>query len=314
MKKIRTLLIGGSGYLGSNLVPELIAMGRHVTILGRSVYPKYNLPLEVKYVTGSYTQRDFLRRLLDQQEEVIHLAYSTIPNTSFEDPLADLLENLPSSIQLFTEVSLRGIKLILVSSGGTVYGNAQTFPIKENHLTNPISPYGVTKLTIEKYANLYSVTHNLKYLCLRPSNVYGYNQPAFKGQGFIATAIASIITNKPIKIFGKNGSIRDYIHISDLVSGIVGALLKGHYSETYNIGSGVGASNLDIINKILEIIGKDAYKVSVENLPERLFDVKSNILDCSKLNNHTGWSPNINLDQGLRSTIQFLQSLPEYHY
>lgn len=265
----------------------------------------------VTYVKGDYSQAYLLKKLLDQHQEVIHLAYSTVPNTSFENPISDLLQNLPPSIQLFSEAALRGIKLILVSSGGAVYGDIGRDPIKENYPVNPISPYGVTKLTIEKYAYLYSITHNLNYICIRPSNVYGRNQQAFTGQGFIATAIASILTNKPIKIYGKNGSIRDYIHVSDLVSGILSVIHQGRLSETYNIGSGIGYSNIDIIEKISLLIKETRFKAMIDFSQERLFDVKVNVLDSSKLNAHTGWVPKLDIYEGLSDTIKYLQTLVE---
>ena len=246
---IGTLVIGGAGYIGAHLVPQLIGTGRRVTILGRGAVPAHGLPAGAAYVIGDFAQRELVRDLLESHQEVIHLAYATVPNTSFENPLADLLQNLPSSVQLFSEVANRGAKLVLVSSGGTVYGEASELPIRETHPKRPISPYGVTKLTVESYAHLYAVTHGLKFVCVRPANAYGVGQRPFIGQGFIATAIASAIKGIPIEIFGKTGTVRDYIYVSDLASGIVSALDHGHLSETYNIGSGVGLSNLEIVVK-----------------------------------------------------------------
>ncbi len=244
---VNTLVIGGAGYIGAHLVPQLIATGRCVTVLGRSATPRNGLPIDVDYVAGDFAQHELIRRLLDGHQEVIHLAYSTVPNTSFENPLADLLQNLPPTVQLFSEAADRGVKLVLVSSGGTVYGEAIKLPIREDHPTKPISPYGVTKLTLENYAYLYAVTHGLKFVCVRPANAYGVGQRPFVGQGFIATAMASAMRGMPIKIFGQRGTIRDYLYVSDLATGIVSALEYGHLSETYNLGSGIGLSNLDVI-------------------------------------------------------------------
>ena len=206
-----TLVIGGAGYIGSYLTAQLLATGRKVTVLGRSLKPLNELPNGVNYVAGDFGQHDLITSLLDRHQEVIHLAYATVPNTSFENPLADLLQNLPPTVQLFSEIAARNIKLVLVSSGGTVYGEAQRLPIKETHPTKPISPYGVTKLTLENYAYLYAATHGLKFVCVRPANAYGIGQRPFVGQGFISTAMASVMRGQPIKIFGQNGSVRDYI-------------------------------------------------------------------------------------------------------
>lgn len=304
-----TLVIGGAGYIGKSLVQQLVAAGRRVTVLGRSSAPQHGLPEEVAYVAGDFAQHDLMCRLLDAHDEVIHLAYATVPNTSFENPLADLLQNLPPTVQLFAEAADRGVKLVLVSSGGTVYGEAIELPIRETHPTRPISPYGVTKLTLENYAYLYAVTRGLKFVCVRPSNAYGPGQRPFVGQGFIATAMASVMRGMPIKIFGQHGAIRDYLYVSDLASGIVSALMKGHLSETYNLGSGVGLSNLDVIDLLKPLMREVGYEVRVENVPERAFDVRANVLDSTKLQQDTGWHTRVDFHQGLVATRDWLEGV-----
>ena len=303
----QTLVIGGAGYVGSHVVPLLVSGGRSVTVLGRGLQPKYPLPAEAKYITGDFGKIDLIRPLLDNHDEIIHLAYATVPNTSFENPLADLLENLPPTLQLFSEAARSGTKLMLVSSGGTVYGEAVELPISEAHRTRPISPYGVTKLTLENYAYLYAATHALEFVCVRPSNAYGIGQRPFVGQGFIATALASAIEGIPIVIFGQNGMVRDYLYITDLASGLVSALDCGHTSTTYNIGSGQGCSNKDIIDAIEPMIRASGRVIHVEHLPARSFDVQSNILDSNRLRNDTGWAPSVTLTQGLAATHEWME-------
>ena len=114
---------------------------------------------------------------------------------------------------------------------------------------------------------------------------------------------------EPIKVFGQRGTIRDYIYVSDLASGIVDALELGRQSETYNIGSGVGHSNMDIIEAFTPLMNDMGYEVKVENLPERLFDVKANVLDSTKLHIQTGWKPQIALDDGLKCTFEWMRTL-----
>jgi UDP-glucose 4-epimerase len=303
---LKVLVVGGGGYIGSHLVSQLVATGRRVTVLGRGAAPKYKLPKDVDYVAGDFAQHELISRLLDEHQEVIHLAYATVPNTSFENPLADLLQNLPPTVQLFYEAANRGVKLVLVSSGGTVYGEAVELPICETHPAKPISPYGVTKLTLENYAHLYAVTHGLKFVCIRPSNAYGVGQRPFVGQGFIATALASAMRDIPIQIFGQHGTVRDYLYISDLASGIVSALEHGRLSETYNLGSGIGLSNLDVIESITPLLREIGCEVRMENLPERSFDVKANVLDTSKLKSDTGWNEQMGFSEGIVATRDWL--------
>jgi len=303
-----TLLIGGAGYIGTYLIPELLAKGRHVTVLGRRTTPPHELPEGATYIAGDFGQRDLISSLLDSHQEVIHLAYATVPNTSFENPLADLLQNLPPTVQLFSEAADRGVKLVLVSSGGTVYGEADELPIRETHPTRPISPYDVTKLTLENYAYLYAATHGLKFVCVRPANAYGAGQKPFVGQGFIATAMASAMRGMPIRIFGQRGTTRDYLYVSDLASGIASVLEHGHLSETYNLGSGIGLSNLDVIEAFKPLMREIGCEVPVKNQPERAFDVKANVLDSTKLQEHTGWKPQVEFNDGLRRTREWLKN------
>ena len=308
--KSSTLVIGGAGFIGAHLVPLLQSSGRQVTVLGRKPKPMYQLPEGAVYVQGDFGQIDLLRSLLDRHREVIYLAYATVPNTSFDNPQADLLQNLPSAIQLFSEVAIRNGQLLLVSSGGAVYGEAMKLPLTENHPAKPISPYGVTKLTLENYAHLYSVIHGLRHVCVRPANAYGIGQQPFVGQGFISTAIASSLQGKSLHIFGQNGTIRDYIYVGDLAAGIVSALDQGKLGEIYNIGSGVGMSNLEVIAAITPLVREIGCNVSVGHLPERAFDVKANVLDSSKLQADTGWSVKVGFIDGLIATLDWLKSLP----
>ena len=304
-----TLVIGGAGYIGSHLVNQLVSNGRSVTVLGRSSTPKYALPDGVVYVSGDFADCRLMNLLLDNHRNVIHLAYATVPNTSFENPLSDLLQNLPPTVQLFSEAATRGIRLLLVSSGGTVYGEAVELPIRETHPTCPISPYGVTKRTLEAYAHLYAVTHGLKFVCVRPGNAYGVGQRPFVGQGFVATAMASAMHGMPVRIFGQHGTVRDYLYVQDLASGIVSALENGKLSETYNLGSGIGLNNLDVIEACRPLLREIGCQICVENLPERAFDVKVNVLDSSRLQADTGWEPLIDFEVGLAMTRDWLVKL-----
>lgn len=302
--KTKTLLIGGAGFIGQHLWKRLVDSGREVTVLGRRS-PEALEGLDfVEYVQGDYSDLNLLKRLLDNCHEVIQLAYATVPNTSFDDPLADLNQNLPSMVNLFIEASKRDIKLLIISSGGTVYGQVDQLPIVEGNELKPISPYGVTKRVIESYAYLFSQTHGLKYICVRPSNPYGEGQVPYIGQGFISTALASLIEGRAIKLFGKGETVRDYIYMDDLASGIVAALSRGDLFETYNIGTGVGHSNLEVI-KMMGMLLPDS-PMLIDYLPERPFDVKLNVLDSTKLSSHTGWKPQVNFDVGLFSTLNWL--------
>lgn len=303
------LLIGGAGFIGAHLTPILSKCNATVTVLGRNTTPSYDLPENVTYVSGDYGDQSLICSLLDNHQDVVHLAYATLPNTSLTSPVTDLLQNLMPSIQLFEEVAKRARKLIFVSSGGTVYGETPDIPVKEHYPTCPISPYGITKLTLESYARLYALVNNLKYICVRPSNAYGIGQRPFAGQGFISTAIASVMQGRPIRIFGEEGTVRDYLYVSDLAEGIVSALHSGRLSETYNLSSGVGFSNADVVRSMTPYLTEMGFQVNVENLPERNLDVKNNILSSEKLKDHTGWQAKISFNDGLDRTCRWMLQL-----
>lgn len=299
----KTLLIGGAGFIGEHMIPFLKEAGREVSVVGRSDLTKQYLKKSVNYFKGDFSSPDFINPLVETHDEIVLLAYASAPNTSFNNPIEDLNDNLAPSVRLFIQAAKFGKKLLLVSSGGTIYGEQKHEKIIESHGKRPISPYGLTKLTLENYAFLYGVTHNLDFVIVRPTNAYGIGQTPFTGQGFIATAVASAKLNKDIKIYGESGTVRDYIYVTDLAKGIVDVLTKADSKTAYNISSGLGYSNLDIVNKLNAILKKYGASLTVTHLPERPFDVKSNILDNNKVCKHTNWQPLIDIDQGLALVV-----------
>jgi len=300
-----TIVIGGAGFIGIEVSRLLREAGGEVVILGRGKEP-LALPAGCRYVQGDYANLGLLRTLLTPGCDVVNLAYSTVPKTSFGDPTFDLLSNLPSNVALLQEVKRAEVRrLVIVSSGGTVYGAASVLPIPEGHPTNPISPYGITKLTIDSYARMFHTTMDLPVLIARPANAYGEAQRTGVGQGFMAAAIDAIQWGREVEVFGPEGTIRDYIHVHDVATGIVAVLRQGMDGNIYNIGTGIGASNLDLLRLLQGLADADGYSVKVSHLPERPFDVAANVLDSRKLFDVTGWAPRISLAEGLAAMWRF---------
>lgn len=299
----RTCVIGGAGFIGSHVVELLLSQGRDVTVVGRSPRPVRLLPDGVLYHAGDYGDGCFLRGILQEMDEVIALAHTTVPKSSFDDPVSDILGNLPAAVKLFETALLCGTgKLVFVSSGGTIYGNTTELPIAEDFPTNPISPYGITKLAMEKYAFMFHVTHNMPVICVRPGNAYGPGQIPFSGQGLVATAIASILTGQEILSYGAERMIRDYLHVRDIASGIIAALELGRAGESYNIGSCIGRSTGEVIEAIASYGRNEGYHAVVREFPGRSFDVSANVLNSRKLMTETGWTPEISFDKGISET------------
>jgi UDP-glucose 4-epimerase len=251
-----------------------------------------------------------LRPMLATCDEVIDLAYATVPKTSYSDPMFDLQSNLPRVVALMEELQhhshLR--RFMVVSSGGTVYGHANRLPISEYSETEPVSPYGITKLTIERYALMYHRLHDLPLVVVRPANAYGHGQLPFMGQGFIATAMGNVLAGKNISVFGERGTVRDYVHAKDVASGMVAALEHGTNGAVYNIGSGVGRSNLDIIDLIRPLAQQANLPVIVNHEEERKFDVAANVLNFGRLLSCSGWLPKTSVEEGLQEMWQGLSN------
>lgn len=298
---MRTCIIGGGGFIGSYLTKALLDSGREVIALGRSTNRPSTLHNKADYLSCDYSNRVGLRNAITGCDEIVDLAYATIPKTSFENPVFDLQSNLLPSVTLLEEArdhdNLK--RLIIVSSGGTVYGTANRLPIIEEDNTAPISPYGITKLTIERYALMFQRLNGVPATIVRPANAYGIGQKPFTGQGFIATAMGQILMGKDVTIFGKDGTIRDYIHVQDIATGISNVLEHGLDGEIYNIGSGIGRSNRDVINTIIPLAEQEGYTVNVNSTSPRSFDVPANILSYGKLLNCSGWKPQISFEAGI---------------
>jgi len=306
-------VIGGNGFIGSVLVSYLLAMGKTVTVIDLHPPLKAIQHTAVNYLVGDYGNRGFIDIALNGVDEIVHLAHSGPPMTSFTDTLSGMKANVSKSVALFESASSHPVKKILfISSGGTVYGKMHKKIIKEDHPTNPISPYGITKLIIEKYAFMYYAMKKLPVICVRPSNAYGETQKHDAGQGFIAVAINKLLQNEQVDVYGRVGTIRDYIHVDDLASAISSVLDRGKIGSVYNIGTGVGKNNLQVLEEILIHARPYGLNFNIRTMPERHYDVPSNILDYSSVRRDTGWSPNISFSDGISQVWSWHAN--RYHY
>ena len=309
-KPLITCVIGGAGFIGRAVVTELLAQGRQVFVLGRTSEPTLPLPAGVRYLQNKLNDEGAtIREALLTAAAIIDLAYTTVPGTSFQDPVNDILVNLPEAVRLFELASSMPLrKFVWISSGGTVYGRTTSEQIVENHSTLPLSPYGITKLAIEKYAHMYFESKGLPIVCVRPSNAFGEGQRAYSGQGFIATAIASILDGRALTLFGEQGTIRDYLHVADMAAGIVAALLHGRPGEVYNVGSSQGLTNRQVLEALVPLATTTGHEVDIRVLPPRPFDVPANVLDCTKLRTEAGWQPRLTFEQALAQTWHWYAS------
>jgi len=209
-------------------------------------------------------------------------------------------------LNLFNLLIKLGTKrIVYLSSGGAVYGNARTNPIDEEHPLNPISSYGIIKATTEMYLSLYQRLHGLKPLILRPSNPYGPRQGHYMAQGVISTFLKKIQKNEGITVYGDGNSTKDYIYINDLIN-LIYELTIRDLVGVFNLGSGIGTSVNQIIDQIKNITNS---KPEINYIDKQSYDVDHFILDISKITNLLGTYQFTSLEEGISKTWYWLNSI-----
>ena len=306
-EKPRVLLIGGNGFIGSHLVDELLVGGYLVRVLDRQ--PElFRQPLEgVEYLTGSFADLFTLREAIDNCEILIHLAHSTVPALSLIHPEQEVLDSVSSFVNMINCFKKGQIKkIILFSSGGAVYGNPTSLPVEEESRLDPISPYGVAKLMMEKYLSMFSYLYGIQYLIVRPSNPYGPRQNYRGQQGVIPIFLNKILNDEEIRIWGDGSSTKDYLYVGDLAQAVVGLMEKGFDNSTYNISSAIGRSLNDLLIILSAGCGRSP-RIGYE--AERSYDVKHVVLSNAKIYQRTGWRPRMSLEDGISETVRWIQQM-----
>lgn len=310
LKAKRVLLIGGAGFIGQKLMSSCRSVGMKVLIVDSVIPAKISKINDIEVIQGDYRNPGFLHEIVDRVDYVVHLAHEAVQLDAACDMSVEIERNIMPAIQLMDIcISSNILKLLFVSSGGTVYGNPLTNePISENALTRPVSVYGTTKLMIENLGFLYFAQQNLPFIVARPGNAYGQGQLPFRGQGFIATAFASAKLGRPMRIFGDGTVVRDYVHVVDIADAIVALLEHGQVGEAYNIGTACGTSLHSLIDDfIAPIISKEGHSLNCNYESERKVDVGYNVLLNNKLSLDTGFTPGIKLYDGLQSTWDWIK-------
>ncbi len=304
---MRTLVLGGNGFIGSHLLDRLLLAGHAVRVFDRNE-ELYRKPLDgVEYCYADFGNRTLLAEALEGIDIVFHLISTTVPKTSNDDPAFDVTSNVVETIALLEKCVAHGVKkIVFLSSGGTVYGAPAALPVTEDSATNPECSYGITKLAVEKYLALFNHLYGLDYVIVRPSNPYGPRQNPLGIQGAISVFLGRVAAGKPIEIWGDGQIVRDYVYVDDLVEGIYRAATQTVASCILNLGSGQGHSLNAIIATMREVIGD---RVRVVYTPARVFDVPQIYLDISRAQQELAWRPATSLDAGIRQTWEFVRSV-----
>nr|WP_307057791.1 NAD-dependent epimerase/dehydratase family protein [Ancylobacter vacuolatus] len=300
---VKTLVIGGCGFIGSHVVDRLRARGHSVKVLDRQP-ERFRPPVEgVEYLVGDFSDQMVLIEALAGVEAVLHLAGTTVPGTADLNPALDVQGNLIGTLGLLDAMSRVGVsRLLFLSSGGTVYGRPDQVPIPETHPLRPINSYGIVKVAIEHYLDLYGRTRGLSPVTIRASNPYGPRQGHAGVQGVISTFLTRLRQNEPIEIWGDGSVVRDYVYVTELADLCARAVATDR-TGPYNAGSGQGTSLNEIIAILHAVTGRD---IAPLYRPGRALDVCESILDVSRAKADFGWESTIPLREGVRATYEWM--------
>ena len=301
---MKILVTGGSGFLGRNLIARLRRDGHEVTCLDRFEAP-FLRELGVTFRQGDVYERVAVEEAVEGVDAVFHLACTTIPKTSNDDPHFDVMSNIGGTLMLLdAAVRYRVARVVFISSGGTVYGKPLSVPIREDHPLHPECSYGITKGTIEKYLRLYHDLKGLSTCSLRLANPYGEFQRFKAVQGVIPVICYKMLVGEEMEIWGDGSVVRDFIYVGDAVEAMVKALDRREVCGEINIGGG-GGHSLNEIMDVAECVS--GLSLNRRYTPARAFDVPMNVLDVSRAAEKLDWRPRVPLDVGIAHTLDWIR-------
>lgn len=304
---MKILVTGGAGFIGSHVVDAYIDSGHEVVVVDNlSTGQLANVnPAATFYEMDIRSSK--LAEIFEKErpDYVNHHAAQMDVRRSTAEPLFDADVNILGSINLL-ECSVKyGVKrVIYISSGGAVYGEPQYLPCDEAHPVNPICQYGASKHTIEHYLYLYKHIYGLEYVVLRYGNVYGPRQNPRGEAGVVAIFTGQMLSNQPVLINGDGEQVRDFVYVTDCARANLLALQTDKINTIYNIGDGVGTS----VNAIFRSL-KAACDYSQDALygPAKAGETRQIYLNTEKAQTSLGWMPTIEIQDGLKNTIDYLR-------
>ncbi|MBN1445662.1 MAG: NAD-dependent epimerase/dehydratase family protein [Candidatus Omnitrophica bacterium] len=302
------LITGGCGFIGSHLADRLIEKGHAVSIIdnlstgniknlnGKASF--YNLDIRDKKIGQVFEK--------EKPQAVFHLAAQINVRKSEEDPFLDTDININGSVNViksFLDSEKRG-KFIFSSTGGVIYGDTDILPTPETVEPFPLCPYGISKLTVEKYLVYFSAFYGLRYAALRYGNVYGPRQNAYAEAGVIAIFSTNVLENKTPTVFGDGEQTRDFIYIEDVLNANT-EMLENDIQGVFNVGTGVETSVNRIFEHIKAASGTDIQKI---HAGPRKGEIKRSCISPKKITGATGWRPAVEIGTGIKKTFEWFKS------
>lgn len=305
---MKIAILAGAGFIGTNLALYLSKDEQNnITVVDeKEDYFHDDLSISnIDKCVMSFNENTDFNEVLKGKDIVYHLISTNNPTSSNNNIGREIIDNIAITINILEACVKQNIKkIIFLSSGGTVYGNPLEYPIKEDTVENPITTYGIQKLTIEKLLYLYNYVHKLNYSIIRLSNPYGpYQRPNGK-LGVITTFVYKALKGEKLVVYGDGSVVRDYIFISDAVEGIVRIASSCTEEKIFNLGSGIGTSVNNIISTIRKILNNN---IEVEYIEKRAVDVPVNYLDMSKYKKEIEQLDLVSLEDGIVKTIEYFR-------
>ena len=289
MKKV--LVIGGTGFIGLNIVKKLISHNVNVSIYDIKKCDQ----LGIDCFEGNIKDDVDFCDIISGFDSIIYLITTVSPKKSMENPELTYIEDIPLLIKTLDACIKNNVRqVIFASSGGTIYGDNNGHKSKEEDFNEPINHYGVGKLTCEKILEMYNKLYGMENISLRISNSYGLGQNPKSGVGVITAFTEQVKNGETINLFGDGSITRDFIDVSDVAEAFYLALnwnFDKNINPIFNIGSGKGITLKQVVNLVYDVLGKEK---NINYLPERPFDVKYSVLDINKAKEYLGYKPDNN--------------------
>ncbi len=300
------LVTGGAGFIGSHLVRHLLAKGEQVTALDNlSTGLAENLPPEAKLVEMDILDEELPKVVAAGAfDAIVHLAAQTMVDTSIKNPLLDTRENLLGTVQVLEAARAANVKRVIFASTAAAYGDVKEddLPVREAQPTEPMSFYGLSKLSVEKYLEMYRKIYGMEYVVLRFANVYGERQGDGGEGGVISIFAKAVAEGRDITIYGDGEQTRDFVYAGDIAEGIWAALRTEEVNAAYNLSTQTETSLRELVSLLAEIRGRE---IVPKYGAEREGDIYKSMLSNSRARRGLDWQPATTLAEGLRRTYEY---------
>jgi len=305
---MKILVTGGAGFIASHIVDKYIELGHDVVVVDNlSTGFKHNVNPKAKFYEIDIRSKELEQIFKDEKPEIVnhHAAQISVP-VSVKEPELDAEVNVIGFLNILQNcVKYKVKKVIFISSGGAVYGEAEEYPTTENYDPKPLSPYAIHKYVSEKYLYFYNHQYGLKYTVLRYANVFGPRQIPHGEAGVVSIFITNFRDNKKTYLYAfdeePDGMIRDYVFVRDIVTANVLALDRGEL-DAFNIGTGIETTTGQLYREIALQMNTQIEPVREGVRPG---DIRRSCLNINKAKNEFGWKPKYSLSDGVKETINF---------